>query len=103
MLTSATDFGKKERAGKRKEFYQNVRLYFEEVCAYLVDKLPWDDPVLQSVSVLDPAPEKRMETTHIRSIMDLCQRWPCLVTSSVDKIIEQFISYQVEGLAPKKV
>ena len=86
---------------KVEKFYKSVLPYFTTVCEYLVKKLPWDNPLLSAVTVLDPA--RKLQQDSVQHITYLCNRFSVLCTdvetglSCKDKIIEDFTSYQIDN------
>lgn len=94
----ARDFlGKAEqnhlRKSRIKDFYSSVRAYFEAICAYLLVKLPLQDPLLQHICVVDPRNQVTAKSINLHYFL---KRLPCLLPPSVtaDTIIEQFCRYQ---------
>ena len=82
------------RDSRIKDFYTGVRKYFETVCSYLLEKLPFDDPVLQHAAVLNP--ETRL-SSKVADLTYFLQRFCVLVPEgeSSDSLSEQFCKYQL--------
>ncbi|VDI64010.1 Hypothetical predicted protein [Mytilus galloprovincialis] len=81
------------RENRLKEFYLNVRKYFERSCDHMIAKLPLKDELLKHAEVVDVTCK---QTSQTASIMYFLNRFPSLLPKGVSKdiIVEQFISYQ---------
>ena len=82
------------RDSRIKDFYTGVLKYFETVCSYLLEKLPFDDPVLQHAAVLNP--ETRL-SSNVADLTYFLQHFCDLVPEgeSSDSLSEQFCKYQL--------
>nr|KAG5692967.1 hypothetical protein BaRGS_032399 [Batillaria attramentaria] len=82
-----------------KDFYSDVRLYFETVVEYLLKKLPLENSVLKNAIVIDP--HRQMEV-RISQLEYFLLQFPVLLPKDVpmDEILEQFSRYQAADIKP---
>nr|KAG5693497.1 hypothetical protein BaRGS_006487 [Batillaria attramentaria] len=82
-----------------KDFYADVRLYFETVVEYLLKKLPLENSVLKNAIVIDP--HRQMEV-RISQLEYFLLQFPVLLPKDVpmDEILEQFSRYQAADIKP---
>ena len=75
-----------------------MKSYFQEVCGYLLKKLPLDDQVLQHVGVIDPANQLKSKTRDLRCFLD---RFPELIPEgeTKDTVLQQFTRHHVSDIA----
>ena len=76
------------------EFFCTVRNYFQAVLDYLLDKLPFQDPILKSAVVVDPKEKLEARSSQLEIFMI---KFPALIPegSSLDAVLEQFSAYQI--------
>nr|KAG5697804.1 hypothetical protein BaRGS_016066 [Batillaria attramentaria] len=80
-----------------KEFYADVRLYFETVVEHLLKKLPLENSVLKNAIVTDP--HRQMEV-RISQLEYFLLQFTVLLPKDVpmDEILEQFSKYQAADI-----
>ena len=85
------------RPSRIQHFYSAVRMYFQDVSTYLLQKLPLRDEVLRHAEVANPA--KKL-TAEPGSLVFFMKRYPVLIPigESRDTILEQFARYQVSDI-----
>ena len=81
------------RDSRLKEFYSDVKRYFQSVCEYLVKNLPLKEPVLKHAEVADVSLQLTSSVSDLTFFLD---RFPALCPEgcSSDKVVEQFSLYQ---------
>ena len=86
------------RQSRIEEFYRNIILYFNELCDYLMKKLPLNHEVLVAAEVVDVALQTSAKVSDLELFTD---RYSCLIPENTtkDKLIEQFTDYQSFDIA----
>jgi hypothetical protein len=88
------------REERIKEFYAAVRKYFKATCAYLLEKLPLDDPVLKHAAVINPNETEKMKASTV-DLAFFLSRFPVLIPDgeTADSLLEQFTQYQITDVS----
>nr|KAG5700828.1 hypothetical protein BaRGS_024214 [Batillaria attramentaria] len=96
-----TNAGKnKLRESRVKEFYLNVRRYYEVTLTYLLKKLPLQDALLQHALIVDPAMQMQATLDDLRFFI---KKYPCLLPQGTSsETVEEFATYQVADVAGLK-
>ena len=81
------------------EFFEGVVTYFQTLCDYLMVKLPLNDPLLAAAEVVDVELQSSSKLSDIHFFMD---RYPCLISTTKDIILEQFSEYQFTDISSCK-
>lgn len=89
--------GNRLRKERVKEFYSNVREYFQDVCDYLIKKLPLQETLLSDVQIIDPAKQMDLDAS---SLLRLLKRFPALLPpdASRNTLMEEFARYQMADI-----
>ncbi|RUS88030.1 hypothetical protein EGW08_004196 [Elysia chlorotica] len=66
------------RQSRLPDFYRAVRKFYQTAVDYLLKSLPWEDPFLKSVAVVDIT--QRMTASNL-DLLTLLKRFPCLMTA----------------------
>lgn len=85
------------RDSRLKEFYGNVRKYFELCVDYMKQKLPLNDELLKHAEVCDVANRKMAKSSDLLFFL---KKFPCLIPegATIDSLLEQFASYQIQNI-----